>query len=380
MTHSAGRRNDVSYRNAIAGMPAISDGKRRELLAPPAGPVRVVIDTDAKNEIDDQFAITWALLSQDQLQIEGMYAVPFSFQRYRQDLMQAYALRRAAVPVSPEEAALLSRYADWLEALEAAGQTPDDMAFNGPDAGMEQSYQEILTVYEKVGADPDGQVLRGSNRFLSSAADPVQSPAAQHLIERAMQDRHRPLYVVAIGAVTNVVSALLLEPRILDRIVVIWTASYPSVSPVATHSFNLEQDMLASQLLFDSGVPLVYLPGYQVGALLQISLPDMEAWVRGQGAIGDYLYTIYAHNPVHIQGGARNHFGRTWTIWDFINIAWLLNPDWVSSILLPTPVLSDDYFWSHADPDRPLMREAYTVDRNAIFRDFLSKLAQAAKP
>ncbi len=229
----------MSYRNAIAGMPAISDGKRRELLAPPAGPVRVVIDTDAKNEIDDQFAITWALLSQDQLQIEGMYAVPFSFQRYRQDLMQAYALRRAAVPVSPEEAALLSRYADWLEALEAAGQTPDDMAFNGPDAGMEQSYQEILTVYEKVGADPDGQVLRGSNRFLSSAADPVQSPAAQHLIERAMQDRHRPLYVVAIGAVTNVVSALLLEPRILDRIVVIWTASYPSVSPVATHSFNL---------------------------------------------------------------------------------------------------------------------------------------------
>ena len=39
--------------------PEISDERRKEMLAPQPGRVRVVIDTDAANEVDDQFAITW---------------------------------------------------------------------------------------------------------------------------------------------------------------------------------------------------------------------------------------------------------------------------------------------------------------------------------
>ena len=46
-------------------------------------PVRVVIDTDAANEIDDQFALAWALLSPGQLQVDAVYAAPFSFAHRR---------------------------------------------------------------------------------------------------------------------------------------------------------------------------------------------------------------------------------------------------------------------------------------------------------
>ena len=59
----------------------------------------------------------------------------------------------------------------------------------------------------------------------------------------------------------------------------------------------MEQDMLSSQLLFDSGVAQVYLPGFHVGAQLGISLPEMEQWVKGKGAIGDYLYELFMNNP-----------------------------------------------------------------------------------
>ena len=71
--------------------PKLSESEMRQRLQPPQGPVRVVIDTDTANEIDDQYALAWALLSQDQLKIEGMYAEPYSFQMFSEGLLRAYA-------------------------------------------------------------------------------------------------------------------------------------------------------------------------------------------------------------------------------------------------------------------------------------------------
>ena len=42
---------------------------------------RVVIDTDPGNEIDDQFAIVHALLAADVLDVEALYAAPFTNDR-----------------------------------------------------------------------------------------------------------------------------------------------------------------------------------------------------------------------------------------------------------------------------------------------------------
>ncbi|MBE0698068.1 MAG: nucleoside hydrolase, partial [Anaerolineaceae bacterium] len=38
----------------------------------------MVLDTDTYNEIDDQFAVVYALLSPEQLQVEALYAAPFT--------------------------------------------------------------------------------------------------------------------------------------------------------------------------------------------------------------------------------------------------------------------------------------------------------------
>ena len=358
-------------------LPELSEERMRHLLTPPSGPVRVVIDTDTHNEIDDQFALTWALLSPQTIKLEGVYAEPYSFVHHRAELLAAHEHVQRHGGELGSLSDELSLYSGWLQGLYDVGTDPHDVLFVEPAEGMELSYQEILRVFDKLDADSAGLVYRGSERYLPSLEEPLRTPATDALIKAALGGGDDPLYVVAIGCITNVASAILLEPEIINHIVVVWTSAYPSFSPRCNRpSLNLVQDVTSSRFIFDCGVPHVYLPGYYIGAQLGISLPEMERWVRGKGAIGDYLYHLYTHNPIYTQRGVADHFGRSWIIWDIINIAWLLNPDWVPTELVRSPKLDDDLYWQH-DPDRHLMREAYEINRNAIYRDFFRKLEKA---
>lgn len=55
--------------------PSIDETKRIELLNPPKGKIKMVLDTDTYNEVDDQFALAYALLSPDKIEVEAVYAV-----------------------------------------------------------------------------------------------------------------------------------------------------------------------------------------------------------------------------------------------------------------------------------------------------------------
>lgn len=322
-----------------------NDDWYRQRLAPPRGPVRLVIDTDTANEIDDQFALAWALRC-PQLDVVAVYAEPFSF-----------AHRRAQHPGAPADAA----------------------PFNPPAMGMERSYREAVKVYELLGLSPAGRVFRGSAGYLPGPGQPLHSEAVDHLIATAREHAPggAPLYVLALGCVTNIASALLLAPDIAERIVVVWTSGYPSHAPHINESFNMEQDMAASRWLLDSGVPHVYLPGFHVGAQLRLSLAEMERHVRGRGAIGDYLHQLFTDNPLWpmlgIDAATMQAQPHSWVIWDVICVAWLVNPDWVPSELVRTPRLGDDRRWQ-ADAGRHLMREAHGVQRDAIFNALFDAL------
>lgn len=364
----------------LTRFPKLTDDEMRRLLEPPRAdgdPVRMILDTDTANEIDDQFALAWALLSPDRIKIEGITIEPFSFQHHRAGLLRAYELLQAGGPTTPEQVTTVGSYQAWLDNLAAVGKKPTDVHFVTPEEGEELSYREALRVYDKMGMDPAGLVFRGSPNYLTSLDEPLRTPSAEYIVERALADSDQPLYVSAIGCVTNVASALLMEPEIIKNMVVIWTSAYPSgCRQYNGASLNLVQDKLASQLLFECGVPLVYLPGFHVGAQLSISLPEMETFVKGRGAIGDYLYHLFTHNPIYEQRGVTDISWRTWIVWDLINIAWLINPDWVPSDLLPAPQLCDQLMWQHPE-DRHLTREAYDVNRDAIYHDFYEKLRNA---
>jgi inosine-uridine nucleoside N-ribohydrolase len=299
----------------------LTEPERLTLLEPPTGRVRMVLDTDTFNEIDDQFAIVYAVLAQERIDFEAIYAAPFHNERS-----------------------------------------------TGPGDGMEKSYEEIVRVLERLGRTPDGFVHRGSTEWLRSVEIPVESAAAQDLIDRAMQESERPLYVVAIGAITNVASALLTTPEIADRIVVVWLGGHP-YNWYHTVEFNLRQDLIASRLMFDCGVPFVRVPCINVTEHLITTLPEMETYVKGRGAIGDYLYDIFANYRI-------DHYARSKQIWDIGPIAWLIEPEWLPTALIHSPILTDERTFSH-DPRRHFVREAIGVNRDAILGDLFRRIEKA---
>ncbi len=95
----------------------------------------------------------------------------------------------------------------------------------------------------------------------------------------------------------------------------------------------------------------------------------MERYVKGKGAVGDYLYEIFAdYRPA---GEAVYAWSKV--IWDIIPIAWLVNADMAPRDLIPSPALTDNATWS-VDRSRHLVREAYTARRDMVFADFFRKL------
>lgn len=307
-------------------MPAFVDRTRRseaervQRLEPPRTRVRVVVDTDAANEIDDQFALAYAVLSPERIALEAVYAAPFE---------RPAAASRPAVP---------------------------------PAEGMARSYEEILRVLDALG-HPAEPVYRGSVAWLPAPDRPVPSAAADDLVRRA--GAGDPLYVVALGAPTNVASALLVEPDLADRITVVWLGGNGTWwTPGA--EYNVYQDLHASRVLLDSGVPLVHLPCRQVTEKLRTTQDEVERRVRGRGRIGDYLADLYA---------SFDHASdrRVKELWDLGPVAWLTHPEWCPSALVPSPLLYDDLRWGH-DPYRHLLREVRDVAAEEILDDLFRRL------
>lgn len=299
--------------------PTLSDTLRLARLQPPKSKVRMVLDTDTYNEVDDQFALVYALLSPERVTVEAIYAAPFHNSRS-----------------------------------------------SGPADGMEKSYQEILRLLEQMAWPAEGLVYKGAKTYLDATLEPRQSEAASDLVARAMvSPADDPLYVIAIGAITNVASAILMEPSIIERIVIVWLGGHALHWP-HTQEFNLRQDVPAARLIFDCGVPLVHIPCMGVTSHLLTTVSELEAYVRGRGAIGDYLVDI-------VKGYHKDHVGWSKVIWDIATIAYLINDRWVPTELVHSPLLTDQVTWS-VDRSRHLIRYANYIHRDPIFRDLFNKL------
>lgn len=284
--------------------------------------IDVVIDTDTYNEVDDQFAMAYALLSPERMNVLAIYAAPFFNSRS-----------------------------------------------TSPGDGMEKSYAEILRLLDKMAISPEGLVYRGSGSIMPDANTPVDSPAARDLVAKAMQrTADNPLYVIALGAITNVTSAILMEPAIRDRIVVVWLGGQPLYWPTASE-FNLSGDPYASRVLYDCGVPLIQVPCQTVASHLLASIPELEAHLSGKNALCDALvelFSAYTDNP----------FGWAKEIWDVSVPGLLMNPAWCRSEIHPSPILSLDTMTLSRNAERHPIRIITKLDRNEIFRDMYRKLVR----
>lgn len=293
-------------------------------LEKPKKIVDVVIDTDAYNEIDDQFAIAYALKLRDVINIQAFYAAPFM-----------------------------------------------NMNADNPKLGMERSYDEIARILSLAG-ETGYPVYYGSDRFLPDEHTPVNSQAVDDLIERGMSHApDDPLYVVAIAAITNIASALLKEPRLIERLVVIWHGGTAFDQP-ACNSFNACQDIAATRVVMGSGVPMVLQPGKGVANILMTTGPELEYWLRGKNPVCDYLISK-TNEQVNLWKltGAWSH-----PLFDVAAFSWFLRDrKYMEDCLRHMPLISYDLHYEF-DPRRHFVRYVYSMNRDAILTDLFERISQ----
>ena len=283
--------------------------------------IRVITDTDAKNEADDQFAVVQALLS-PRFDNVGFIAAHFG------------------------------------------NRVPD---------AMQRSYRELETIFDKMRFPKEGVLFHGAEHALPNTSTPVDSEGARLIIREAMKEDPRPLYITFLGPLTDMASALLLEPRIADRnVTVIWIGGAPY--PHGGTEFNMGNDINAANVVFNSRVQVWQVPK-NVYEMMAVSKAELEWKVRPCGAIGQYLCDqMEEHSYEDAPRTSPFRTGETWVLGDNPAIGLLLYEHRFEFEWQLAPLVTAEGCYSPDIRNRPI-RVYKRIDSRLILEDLFCKLA-----
>ena len=277
--------------------------------------LRVIVDTDAACEADDPFAIAHALLS-PKLIVKGIIAEHFK-----------------------------------------------------EEGSMEKSYREIETILDAMDMSKEIPVYRGQRGPLLT--DEEESEAVKFIIDEALKEDEKPLYILCQGAITNVAKAITLEPAIKDKIRVIWIGTHgeaPCKAPFT--EFNSVNDIPAANTVLQSGIDLWLVPSH-VYITVNIGLAEIQRRIRPCGRIGEHLFRNMAdYNMSQFAGWTQ---GKSWSLGDSPAIAIALNPGCGHYHYANAPLVAEDTS-SEVKEDNPQIRIYTDVDSRYILEDFIAKL------
>ena len=283
------------------------------------------VDADAFNEIDDQFAIVHALLADtvsSEVNLIGMSAAPFHNEARKT---------------------------------------------NNHGHGMELSYEEIQRILNILSCGWDGEIYKGSTSILEGSTKKyVDSEGAQALGALVMDNysNERPLYVLALGAHTNIASALEIYPEIINRIIICSLGGLTGQSH-GFNDFNYQQDMSAAESVFSSGAAIIHFPSLDSKLrMLSTTRWELKANLLNKSPIGNFLYERYIEYIDEFPG-------RSKTIWDLALAAWTINNSWFTSNTTFTPTLNENNIWLEKSGPYS-MKSINWLNRDKIFNHFFN--------
>lgn len=280
---------------------------------PPANKkIRVIIDSDAKNEIDDQWAITLALLSQDRFKIEAFIAANY------------------------------------------------DHKWSGGPSSIDNSFHEIKTILRKAGFDNKFPVLKGSHP-MRYKYQPSESEGVDFIIKKTNESsKNDPIWIIALGSATNLASAFLKEPSIVDKAIFFWHGR--TRWPDKCWNFNVFGDRHAAITLFHAPVPLVL---FDTGTYLTCPMSESEKFVKPYGEIGEYLHN-YRWKSEYFMREDKGFF-------DLGDIAALVDPDIALWQVVSCPEVDPDLSYRFKGSKGNILR-CFHIDRDKAFAMFYKKL------
>ena len=282
--------------------------KRNELLkrlgvtVPETKMKRVIISSDITAEADDPFAVMHHLLSPSE-DIRGIIAAHYEMM----PRMITARFKNTSLSV------LTPQQQDTAKRL---------MANRGKTMGY--SFAEGEKILQLAQID-DVPMLHGAAYELSVDGDPLpESEGADFIIEEAMKESSRPLFVVFQGNITDLAIAYLKEPKIAEKLTAVWIGG--TRYPYRGRESNLLQDAKAANIIFQSKIPLWQIP-INVYETMEFSLAELNLQIRSCGDIGKYLFeemTEKNHSLSRLTGLGIFPHGETWSLGDNPTVAVLL--------------------------------------------------------
>jgi len=278
----------------------------------PKKKIRLIISSDTKNEADDQYAIAHALMS-PKIIVKGIVASHFE-----------YSMK---------------------------------------EGSMEASYDEIQKVVSLMGLEESVDILKGSGGAIVNESTPVKSEGAEYIVKEALKEDDIPLFIICIGALTDLACAYLMNPKIAERMTAIWVGggAYPKGYP----EFNLRNDIHAANVVFKSDIPLWQVP-LDVCSILKASIAELQYKVKPCGRIGLYLFKQLCE--------VNRHDRESWIFWDSAAVGLVLDDHWHKSEMISAHCFNKDMEYIPAPGMRDIRVYKY-IDSRFIFGDFFSKLA-----
>lgn len=227
-------------------------------------------------------------------------------------------------------------------------------------------------VENRLGMVTHPPLFEGSSFPLEDAKTPRTNDGVDFIVQSSKRfSRNNRLTVLTIGAATDVASAILEDPSIVDRIRVV--AMGFSGWRKSGSEYNLANDIRAWQVILRSDTPVVVGAGDVCRAHLSLTLDQAKKLVRSQGPVGTWLWNQYQDwyyrfvKPVR-----KDDFSRSWQIPDLVTMAYALNM--TSQEVYPRPALRDD-----GNLDYPPTGQTITwitsIDESRLWTDFVAKLA-----
>lgn len=285
---------------------------------PPEKLTRIIVNTDAKNEADDQYCVVQALLSPS-FELHGIIPAHFGTRRTTRS--------------------------------------------------MEESREEVDLLLDLMGLSGKVTVANGAAEALPDEKTPRPSPGAELIIREAMKDDPRPLHIAFLGPLTDMAAALLMEPRIAERNVrVVWIGG--GRWPVGGSEFNLSNDIHAANVVFKSKVELWQIP-MTIYQMISVSYAELYEKVYPQGKLGAYLVDqLIDFNTRFHQGPIEYR-----SLGDTPSLSVIMNPSGGTWRYEAAPEFSPLMNYVHTGRNRPV--KVYdTIDVRFILEDMFAKIAR----
>lgn len=275
--------------------------------------IRVIVDTDAACEADDPFAIAHALMTK-KFEVKGITAEHFV-----------------------------------------------------TEGSVDKSFAEVKTVLRLMNYEVPA--FLGNKGPLS--VDNSLSEAGKFIVKEAMVEDAKPLFLLCIGAITNVAAALRAHPEIAKRMTIVWIGGHNlDLAEIPYREFNSGNDIEAANLVMKSEAEVWLVPSNVYGSI-HISLAEIQDRISGNGAIGKHLFEqMIAYNNSPAAGWTK---GESWSLGDSPAVGIAMNPDCGTYVYREAPIFNEDTSVRFDGTGKTI--KVYTsVDSRFILEDFIAKL------